>query len=155
MSKPYIEVPLFRQERAYSCLPACVRMVLAFHDSEHAEAELRVLFKTKLGGTSPAKVMLEVPPLGFDARVWSASLLELRELIEQGTPCIVSVWTGDVKGWGVEGMHSVVVVGFGDDAVLVNDPAHEEAPKEVPLDEFTTAWGTADQVVMAIVRRQG
>jgi hypothetical protein len=51
-------------------------------------------------------------------------------------------------------MHAVVVVGFGEDTVLVNDPAHEDEPIEVPLDEFATAWGIADQVMIVIRLQQ-
>lgn len=46
----------------------------------------------------------------------------------------------------------MVVVGFDEDVVLVNDPAFPDAPKEVPQEEFLAAWAAADQLVIRISR---
>jgi len=54
-----MNVPHFQQELDYSCLAACVRMVLAFYDSQHTESELRGLLKTRPGGTGPANVSVD------------------------------------------------------------------------------------------------
>ena len=56
-----MNVPHIQQEREYSCLPACVRMVLAFYGEHYSEGELRRLLKTRVTGTSPASVMLNLP----------------------------------------------------------------------------------------------
>lgn len=68
-----MHVPHFEQELDYSCLPACVRMVLAFYGYECIEGELRALLKTRPGGTSPVQVMWRLPELGFEAYVQSGS----------------------------------------------------------------------------------
>lgn len=153
MSKPYITVLHYQQERNYSCLPACVRMVLAFWGSQHPEGELRGLFKTKLGGTSPARVMFELPTLGFNAAVLAASFRELQEAIAEGLPCIAQVWTGDLSYWDEECMHAVVVAGVEESKVAVNDPAFGEAPIEIPINEFLAAWGLAGHTLI-VIRRQ-
>jgi len=49
-------------------------------------------------------------------------------------------------------MHDVVVVGFDENVVLVNDPAFPDAPKEVPQEEFLAAWAAADQLMIRISR---
>ena len=36
-----MNVPHFQQELDYSCLPACVRMVLAYYGDQRPEPELR------------------------------------------------------------------------------------------------------------------
>ena len=150
MSKPFIAVPHYRQELSYSCLPACVRMILTFWKAEHTERELRVLFKTRMGGTSPAQVMLELPRLGFSAAVWRGSLEALRSFVAQGTPCIVSLWTGELTYWAEETMHTVVVVGMDEDTLWVNDPSVPDAPQQIPGDEFAVAWSLADRVMIVI-----
>ena len=62
-----------KQELPYSCLPACVRMVLAFYGLQRSESELRALLKTRPGGTSPAHVMLRLPDLGVFLNAWAAT----------------------------------------------------------------------------------
>lgn len=62
-----MRVPHLEQELDYSCLAACVRMVLAFYGCERTEAELRALLKTRPGGTSPRSGDGRLPELGFDA----------------------------------------------------------------------------------------
>lgn len=68
-----MNVPHFQQELDYSCLPACVRMVLAYYDDQRLESELRRLMKTRVTGTSPANVMLRLPDIGYEAVVVEAS----------------------------------------------------------------------------------
>ena len=69
-----MNVPHIQQEREYSCLPACVRMVLAFYDEQRSEDELRRLLRTRVTGTSPANLMLNLPDIGFDAAVFNGSM---------------------------------------------------------------------------------
>ena len=53
-----IPVPHYQQSTPYTCLPACVRMVLAFRGHQHAEAELAQIFNTvPLLGTLPENVV--------------------------------------------------------------------------------------------------
>jgi len=147
-----IPVPHRPQELDYSCRPACVRMVLAFYGADYAEKDLRILFKTRMAGTSVVNVMLRLPELGFTATVTRATFYELMRAVREGQPCIAQVFTGHLHYWDVGWMHDVVVVGFDEDAVLVNDPAFPDAPKEVPREEFLTAWAAADQLMIEIGR---
>jgi hypothetical protein len=54
-----LNVPHFKQEFRYSCIPACARMVLAFFGQQHTEAELRTLMKTGPSGT-PVRRLTEL-----------------------------------------------------------------------------------------------
>ena len=65
MPRYSIPVPHRQQELDYSCVPACVRMLLAFHGKECSEQELRILFKTRIGGTSTANVMIWTEHLDY------------------------------------------------------------------------------------------
>lgn len=48
-----IPVPHFQQETAHTCLPACVRMVLAFLGDEQSEKELALAFQSVPVGYTP------------------------------------------------------------------------------------------------------
>jgi ABC-type bacteriocin/lantibiotic exporter with double-glycine peptidase domain len=47
MPSAWLNVPHCKQELNYSCMAACVRMVLAHHGRPLAEAELRQLLDTR------------------------------------------------------------------------------------------------------------
>lgn len=152
MSEPkrFLPVPHFKQELDYSCLPACVRMVLAFYGQEYEEARLHALLKTRPGGTSPVQVMLRLPEMGFDAYVRSGSLSLLRELLNVEIPCVVHLWTPPLPYWSVEAIHAVVVVAIAEDRVLVHDPVQETGPTEIPIDTFVEAWAATDYLTIVI-----
>lgn len=58
MPNGWLNVPHFRQEHEYSCLAACVRMVLAHYGDTQTEVELRSLLDTRPTGTRAGNVML-------------------------------------------------------------------------------------------------
>jgi ABC-type bacteriocin/lantibiotic exporter with double-glycine peptidase domain len=150
MPKSSIPVPHLPQELDYSCVPACIRMVLAFYGLKVPESQLRALFKIRPSGTSLANVLLRLPELGMSASVYSASLFELERYLEDGTPCIVQVWTEHLSYWRAAWMHDLVVVGIEGDTVLVNDPAFPDAPKAIAKSEFEHAWAAADRLLIRI-----
>ncbi len=150
MPKSFIPVPHLQQELDYSCVPACVRMVLAFYGLQVSESQLRALFKTRPGGTSAANVLLRLPELGYTASVYTASFFEMARLVGEGMPCIVQVWTEHLSYWREIWMHDLVVVGVEGDTVFVNDPAFPGAPKTVAKSEFERAWAAADRLLIRI-----
>lgn len=153
MPRRSISVPHYPQERDNSCLPACVRMALAFYGTYKPEDGLRHLFKTKGFGTHVFNVMLNLPALGYTATVETGTLYDIRQLITQGRPGIVHLWTEWLSYWKPTiVMHSVVVVGFDEDIILVNDPAFQDAPQRVPMGEFLRAWAAADHILTRIER---
>ncbi len=86
MPKHSINAPHRRQERDNSCLPACVRMVLAFYGVDKSEDELRRLFRTKGFGTHAFHVAQGLPSLGFAAAIVTSALQDVQQLIEQNQP---------------------------------------------------------------------
>src|SRR5688500_11718968 len=93
MSVVSLNVPHFKQEFPYSCLPACVRMVLAHCGHTCSEDELRQLLGTGPQGTA-ARDILRVAPLGFDVQLRFTNLGELSTALTAGTPPVVFVNTG-------------------------------------------------------------
>src|SRR5262249_10935045 len=57
MPSGWFNVPHFRQEHEYSCVAACVRMVLAHYGDVRTEADLRTLLDTQPTGTPASNVM--------------------------------------------------------------------------------------------------
>jgi ABC-type bacteriocin/lantibiotic exporter with double-glycine peptidase domain len=57
MPNSWLNVPHFQQEFDYSCVAACVRMVLAHYGDLRSEAELRELLDTQATGTRAGNIM--------------------------------------------------------------------------------------------------
>ena len=57
MPSRWLNVPHFQQEHEYSCVAACVRMVLAHYGDIRTEAELRDLLDTQPTGTRAGNLM--------------------------------------------------------------------------------------------------
>jgi ABC-type bacteriocin/lantibiotic exporter with double-glycine peptidase domain len=57
MPSSWLNVPHFQQEFEYSCVTACVRMVLGHYGDVRTEAELRQLLETQPTGTRVGNVM--------------------------------------------------------------------------------------------------
>ena len=149
-----MNVPHFQQEREYSCLAACVRMVLAFYGEYRSEDDLRRLLKTRVTGTSPANVMLNLPGIGFEALVFDRFQPILRQRISEGTPCIVHIWTDPLPHWQDAVVHAVVVTDIAADTVALNDPVQAAPATPVPLDAFLQAWAATDHTLILITPRK-
>ncbi len=145
-----MHVPHLEQELDYSCLAACVRMVLAFYGCERTEADLRALLKTRPGGTSPVQIIWRLPELGFGAYVQTGSQAIVHEHLTAGWPCIVHVWTQPLPYWEEEVIHALVVVELTKEGALVHDPALPTGPTSIPLEAFLHAWAATDYLTIAI-----
>lgn len=74
-------IPYFTQERPESCVPACLRMVLASMGADTTEEALYLSCETDIDGTLPSKAVQCAQSLGFNAS--SPRLSGLDELYEQ------------------------------------------------------------------------
>lgn len=149
----YIKKTHYKQETAFSCIPACVRMVLEFHSIVMREAELRAKFKTKSYGTHIVNLLnLNHESYGIQTKIDFWSIAELKEFLQKfQTPCITLIRTEFLKHWESKCSHAVVVVGFDDEHIIVNDPYFDEKEFRIPFDDFTNAWQINDGVVITIV----
>ncbi len=139
MPGSWLNVPHFRQEFNYSCVPACVRMVLAYFGMRHTEQELRDLLETDTHGTK-VRNLLALRSLGIDVQLAPSNLNSLREVITSGTAPIIFIETGSLPYWTVDCEHTAVFVS-GDEAIAyLNDPYFNIAPQSVSLDCFEKAW---------------
>jgi ABC-type bacteriocin/lantibiotic exporter with double-glycine peptidase domain len=127
-------------------------MVLAFYGAEHSETELCQLFRTRGMGTSPARVMMNLPRLGFQALVFDGTMSLIASSLKDDQPCIVHLWTEHLAYWQGRDptIHAVVVATLLDDAVVVNDPAFDDGQQRIPLAEFRAAWRSAGYLLMLV-----
>jgi ABC-type bacteriocin/lantibiotic exporter with double-glycine peptidase domain len=64
----------------------------------------------------------------------------LEALLQQGQPVIVFVRTGELSYWTYSTDHALLVVGYDESHLYVNDPDRSEAPIAVPRRDFELAW---------------
>jgi hypothetical protein len=66
-------------------------------------------------------------------------------------PAILFVRTGDLPYWNVDTLHAIVLAGIESDRAFVFDPAMEDAPQSVSVDDLMLAWSHFDYTY-AVVR---
>ena len=76
MPNGWLNVPHFRQEFNYSCVAACVRMVMAHYGRNESEDNVRQPLGTTSRGTRAANVT-NVAQLGFNVRFGASNLPQL------------------------------------------------------------------------------
>lgn len=131
------DIPFFRQETAWSCSVACLRMVLANMGTVVDETTLRDCCHTTMVGTRADDVVACARSYGFDAQhVREGNLGDLRRWLATGAlPVILlNVFPIDL----VWRMHAVVVIGIEGNAVQFLDPVHGQRTAE--LAAFEQAW---------------
>jgi len=87
-----LEVPYHKQNRDYTCGPACLRMILEYFGLKQDEVSLTMLYVTTLAGTGLAQIAEAAQRLGFKAE-WkrSAKLSDLTKALKLGIPVTAMV----------------------------------------------------------------
>jgi ABC-type bacteriocin/lantibiotic exporter with double-glycine peptidase domain len=152
MPSVLLSVPHFEQSRDGTCLPACVQMVLSFWGDEQTEAALIKQLGTKRYGT-PISNAEKLRDKGYDVTVRSLTRADLESHLADGQPVIVRVWTVMLDYWDSDTSHVVVVVGYDESMVIINDPAFTTAPQMVSWDAFLAAWAEYDETAVVIAKR--
>jgi ABC-type bacteriocin/lantibiotic exporter with double-glycine peptidase domain len=145
-----LKLPLFRQEQPHTCLPACIRIILAHWGRQHTEAELaRVCGSVPVWGTLPAEAIDGLESLGYRA-LWfeNAKLERLIELLDQGWPVIVFLRAADLPH-GRAGLHAVVMAGLEAGDVICVDPGLGTEAR-LSLNDFVRAWSALDNQGMVV-----
>lgn len=127
-------------------------MILDYLGFNFDEERLSEILSTTPRGTKAINIA-KIQDIGVDVSIHSASLFDLCNMLEERVPCIVFLWTGNLKYWNIACWHAVVVVGFEEDAIYINDPFFSDAPKKVVLDSFLEAWSHYDFILAEIRKR--
>ena len=153
MPKSFIKLKHLRQREAYSCVPACVRMLLQYYGDGRTEEDLCVLLGCMPYGTS-AEGVARVSGLGYEVELRYSTFEELKALIDAGQPVMVFVRTGGLDYWSEDCPHAVVVVGYDEDSVYIDDPYFEDAPQRTRFKTFRVAWWRTRNRLAVIRPRQ-
>lgn len=91
-------VPYFRQTKPYTCLPACVRMVLAYRGHNYSEDDLVAVFGIRPHvGTLVDDAVAGLKKMGYQAKWFEKMTLpELRQLLDGYWPVIVLLRAKDL-----------------------------------------------------------
>lgn len=135
-----LTVPLHRMQQGADCLAACAAMALNYIGRPMAYAELlRVLGVGEFG--MPASRIARLAGRAVAVEYGEGTWEMLEAFIDDDQPVIVLVRTGELPYWqGVDTFHSVVIVGYDQTHVFVNDPYFDDAPKAVTRGDFLLAW---------------
>lgn len=144
MPSSWLNVPHFQQEHEYSCVAACVRMVLVHYGESRTEAELRSLLDTQPTGTRAGNVMRLSGP-AFEVYLRSSNLAELQKALADQQPAIVFLKTGSLEYWSMDIFHTAVLIGLDATTVALNDPYFATAPQTTSLQGFEKAWAETGQ----------
>jgi ABC-type bacteriocin/lantibiotic exporter with double-glycine peptidase domain len=153
MPSGWLSVPHFQQEHEYSCVAACVRMVLAHFGDIRPEAELRSLLDTRASGTRAGNVMRLSGP-DFEVHVRPSNLAELQQVLADGSPPIVFLKSGPLDYWSMDIAHAAVLTGLDATTAALNDPYFAMAPQTVPLQSVERAWAQMGQFAAFIRPRR-
>jgi ABC-type bacteriocin/lantibiotic exporter with double-glycine peptidase domain len=119
--------PFFAQERDYSCVPACLRMVLAHHGIDKSEDDLIYACNCDQQGTSPDSLVAAAKELGFIRSSRDRpSVQELKLFLSEGCYPIVWIATETLQ-------HALVLIEIQPEIVWVLDPASQEGERSIPL----------------------
>lgn len=132
-------------------------MLLSFFSIQKREQDIRALLKIKAAGTNPLNV-LPWREWSLEASVTFSHLEKLKSYLVQKKPPIVLLWSGKLNYWDsteyLHYLHAVVVIGYDDEMMLVNDPAFSDHPKTIQVYEFLEAWSYSQQMLILIEKAQ-
>lgn len=92
MVQPQLVVSYYKQNRHYTCGPACLRMVLKYFGIDQDEVSLTMLCRTTLAGTGLVEVVEAAQHFGFHGE-WKigAQIAALTTALKRGIPIIAVV----------------------------------------------------------------
>ena len=137
--KILLSVPHLLQRSDGDCLAACVAMVLAYLDRVMDYAALLSLLKIRPHGAPAGNIRL-LASLNLNVVYSKTDMVGLEAMLQQGHPVIVFVRTGELPYWTYSTDHALLVVGYDESQLYVNDPYYSEAPIAVPRGDFELAW---------------
>ena len=150
----HLSVPHFTQEHPTSCVSAAVRMALAFLGIERTELQIRNVLEWDDEGTRVLNIdLIEESNLEVLVESDVMDVNSIRRTLDAGVPMIVGVWTAALPYWSRDRPHAVVVIGYDDDSVYLNDPKFPDAPKVVDWEPFIEAWESFGRFGAVIRRR--
>lgn len=153
MPKLLFNIPHQRQQSDGDCLAACAAMVLAHLGTTLDYNRLLRLLNVQFYG-APAGNIRRLTQLNLNVTYRQTDMRGLEAMLQQGQAVIAFVRTGDLPYWSYSTDHALVVVGYDEAHIYVNDPDRDEAdsPISVPRGDFELAWLERDYYYALITR---
>jgi ABC-type bacteriocin/lantibiotic exporter with double-glycine peptidase domain len=151
---PNVLLPVIQHKQIgeFNCLPACACMVLRYLGQKADEAGLAKRLGTTERGT-PGNRLLRLSSSTLEINWGSLTLPLIRYQLDSGAPVIALVRTIFLDYWEDDMAHAVVVVGYQNDDLWLNDPALVNAPQRASKDGFLAAWGEYDYLCATFLKR--
>ena len=144
-----LKPPFHKQETRYSCVPACLRMVLGNFGVDISESALRTRCDCTPYGTDALMAVDAARALGFvKTAKYTLTLEELKTVVRSGHCPIVFVDLNPIDG--LDAIHAMVVVDVSEQEIVVLDPLQGE--RRLPVYVFTAAWAKRHNLAMLVVR---
>jgi ABC-type bacteriocin/lantibiotic exporter with double-glycine peptidase domain len=146
-----IELPRLSQKEDYSCVPACIRIVLQHWGHDYAELKICEACKTSDRGTSQNQAVAGIKKLGFEVSKLKDEPFDLIiQFLHEGVPVIALLDVHQLPyARDKAGLHAVVVNGFDGDYVSFIDPARGDEI-EFSVDTFLRAWQECGRLGLVI-----
>ena len=142
-------VPFFPQED-YQCGPASLASVLKYLGVPVTPDDVaKAIYSTSARGTLNIDMALYAHSRGLEASQYKGGLDDLKEKIASGRPLIVLV----DYGFSVfQANHFMVVIGYGNEAVVVNSGKQEK--KFISFDDFMKSWERTGYWTLLVTRKK-
>lgn len=142
------KLPFHRQEKPYSCVNACLRMILEYYGLKVSEKELRNRCRTTELGTYADDITSCLKYYGFSARLLELDLWELRRYIKENIFPLIYINLYPL--YHKYSNHSVIVEKTDGEKVLFIDPLR--GVTEIEEDLFNKCWDIAGNLGIIIKR---
>jgi ABC-type bacteriocin/lantibiotic exporter with double-glycine peptidase domain len=139
-----LAVPFVAQQKD-TCGAAALAMVLRYWEQPAVHDEIAAaLVSPELHGILGSRLEAFARGRGMTAIAYKGDMPQLRAYVAKGRPLIVAWKLGRGR------YHDVVVTGFREDAVIVNDPAEGEA-RAVEASAFEKRWEGAGHWTLLVM----
>ncbi|HDH41571.1 MAG TPA: hypothetical protein ENG12_04115 [Candidatus Altiarchaeales archaeon] len=133
-----LKVPFCKQRKYYNCLPVSLKMALKFFGYKITLSEIEDICGTDITGTDIDRAVDNLRDAGYRIEIKNLTLRELKTHLKGGMPVITIVNTYYFPWIKSFSSHAVVVIGFTENEVVVNDPL--EGEKKCSYERFLHAW---------------
>ncbi|MBI3921622.1 MAG: C39 family peptidase [Armatimonadetes bacterium] len=146
----FLKVNPLRQETPYTCLPACIRMVLGYYGYAYSESQIAEWCNTTVLGTLVDQAVRGLLDAGHDALTQSD--LDFDSLVDHTSQEVPPIATLEVAPLPklIRFRHAVVVVGIEEEEVVCNDPTSGETTR-LTKEDFLYAWFSAGAEVLVVL----
>lgn len=156
MPNVFLKVNHWEQEQFYSCLPACVRMILGYHGVTQQESSLYHLLGTSpVLATPVVNVARIAPQWDFEVSIGKFEIKHLKVILASNRLPIVVTDPFLMDYWedATVSLHAVLIVGIDENSgrVFINDPFYP-FPQVASLNYFDSQW--SNKVVHTAIARK-